>query len=115
MKHPNTKHGHSVGEKPSTTYNSWAAMKQRCYDPKRSNYAYYGGRGIKVCDQWINSFDQFLADMGERPEGKTLDRIDVNGNYEPSNCRWVTAKEQTSNRRGDNCNTPVEGLYEIFR
>ena len=81
------------------TYNSWDNMKQRCYNPKRKEYANYGGRGIEVCESWRNSFVSFFEDMGERPDGYTLDRIDVNGNYEPGNCRWVDWKTQATNKR----------------
>ena len=80
------------------TYRSWASMIQRCTNEKRHNYAYYGGRGITVCVRW-RDFDAFLADMGERPDGTTLDRIDNEGNYEPGNCEWATPKQQSNNRR----------------
>jgi len=74
-------------------------MRQRCNDPKNKNYPHYGGRGIKVCDRW-NSYDAFLADMGRKPSRKhSLDRIDVNGNYEPENCRWADVMTQRHNQR----------------
>jgi ribosomal protein L15 len=87
-------HGH-VG---TQTHNSWRDMLARCYQPGNPSYSSYGGRGITVCDRW-KQFEQFLADMGERPAGTTLDRINVDGMYEPANCRWATPKEQTANRR----------------
>jgi hypothetical protein len=74
-------------------------MKQRCLNYNSKDYTNYGGRGIKVCDRWINSFINFYNDMGDRPLGTSIDRIDVNGNYEPSNCRWSTSKEQQNNKR----------------
>lgn len=77
-------------------YNSWAAMIQRCTNEKEKRFADYGGRGIKVCARWLESFENFYADMGERPEGMTLDRKENDGNYEPSNCRWATKLEQSS-------------------
>lgn len=95
-------HGHrnsAEGVAGTRTYRSWRMMLVRCYDPKHENYEYYGGRGIRVCDRWRSSFALFLEDMGERPEGKTLDRENGDGNYEPGNCRWATPTEQASNRR----------------
>lgn len=79
---------------------SWSHMMSRCYRTKDLRYKDYGGRGITVCERWINSFENFVADMGKRPSKEySLDRIDVNGNYEPSNCRWATQLEQRHNRR----------------
>ena len=80
---------------------TWYSMKQRCYNPNSAAYKNYGGRGIKVCDKWLKSFEAFYDDMGTRPEGMSIDRINNDGNYEPSNCKWSTPKEQSSNRR--NC------------
>lgn len=93
------KHGHARTHRASPTYRSWFCMKQRCYNPAADNYGAYGGKGITVCDRWKESFENFLEDMGFRPPRKTLDRFpNCKGNYEPSNCRWATAKEQAQNR-----------------
>jgi len=80
-------------------YKTYNNIKQRCTNPKHKDYYLYGERGISVCNRWLESFKYFLEDMGERPEGKTVDRINNYGNYEPTNCRWATHKEQRANQR----------------
>jgi hypothetical protein len=86
------------GRRKHPMYGAWAAMINRCHNPNNSSYSRYGARGIIVCDRWRQDFRYFLADMGERPEGMTLDRFpDASGNYEPGNCRWATIHEQRSN------------------
>jgi len=86
------------------TYWIWQGLRRRCYDPKTKGYKYYGGRGIKFCKRW-ERFENFYADMGERPPGLSIDRINNDGNYGPANCRWATITEQNNNRR--NCKWPL--------
>lgn len=100
------KHGHAPDGKPSPEYRSWLAMVQRCTNPNGPSFKYYGARGIVICQRW-RDFSLFLADMGPRPLGTSLDRFpDNDGNYEPGNCRWATAKEQAANRRLPRLRTP---------
>ena len=90
--------GHGETKPTTLEYRTWAWMIQRCTNPNNSHWSAYGGRGITVCDRW-RDYRNFLADMGRKPEGLTLERIDVNGNYEPSNCKWATWSEQNKNKR----------------
>ena len=98
-----------MGVKGTPTHNSWRAMRQRCRIAP-----YYAGRGISVCERW-DKFENFLADMGERPEGTTLDRINPDGNYEPNNCRWATHHEQQLNRRDRTHCKNGHPLIEAYR
>lgn len=78
-------------------------MKQRCSNPNHNRFEHYGGRGIRVCDRWLNSYENFLADMGRKPSpAHSIDRIDNDGNYEPGNCRWATVEEQAANKQAPN-------------
>lgn len=93
-------HGYARKGARHSEYSAWAGMKRRCNNPKNVDFKDYGGRGIMVCDRWRDSFNAFLTDMGRKPSPKhSIDRINVDGNYEPSNCRWATPLEQRSNRR----------------
>ncbi len=97
------------GMKGTHTFTTWCLMRYRCTRPTMTHYENYGGRGIKVCDRWLHSFENFLEDVGERPSTKhTIDRIDSNGNYEPGNVRWATHLEQRHNRR-DVVRIPCQG------
>lgn len=99
-RHPPNGYSEKSGKGRSIEFETWRGMRRRCYDENNISYYNYGGRGIRVCEAWQASYDQFLADMGRRPSPEhSLDRIDPDADYEPSNCRWATKKEQTDNRR----------------
>jgi hypothetical protein len=90
------------GDKGSPEWIAWQSMKARCYQPRSISFKNYGARGITVCDRWVHSYENFLADMGRRPSvSHSLDRIDPNGNYEPGNCRWATTAQQAVNKRNN--------------
>lgn len=88
-------------EARTAEYRCWISIKTRCLNPNTEDFKHYGGRGIAICERWLESYESFLADVGRRPTPKhSIDRIDVDGNYEPGNCRWATASEQRRNQRG---------------
>jgi len=97
-------HGYARKNKKNKTYTTWISMRQRCNNPKSEAYKYYGGRGISICERW-NNFENFLKDMGERPENLTLERENNDGNYEPGNCKWATHEMQSRNNRWVKLNT----------
>lgn len=93
------KHGLACRGKLHPLWHTWQALKQRCYNPKNKDYYLYGARGISVCSRWRNSFPSFLQDVGNKPIGKSLDRKNNEGNYDPDNVRWATHKQQRRNQR----------------
>jgi hypothetical protein len=105
-------HGHSTRDHETTEHKIWRGMIERCENPRHVSFKYYGGRGIKVCKRWRKSFAAFLADMGPRPPGKTLDRIDPNGNYTPKNCRWTTPSKQRLNQRPHDDHARVQKSWD---
>jgi hypothetical protein len=111
MKEIKTTHGYSGNN--NGTYNSWLSMRKRCLCPTEKAYPYYGGRGIKVCERWVDSFQNFIDDMGEKPSKLTLERKDCDGNYEPSNCYWATRKIQSRNKRSTKLT--LEDAIEIIK
>jgi hypothetical protein len=96
-----------LGKQYKSEYKIYGAMKQRCYNPKHNRYYLYGGKGIKVCDRWLENFKNFFDDMGQRPSDRhSIDRIDSNGMYEPTNCRWATYSEQNTNKSWEHYECP---------
>lgn len=108
------KHGHSVGYRMSRTLKSYTHAKGRCLNPNDPKYPIYGGRGIKMCKDWLDSFENFLRDMGECPPNMTLDRVDPHGHYEPRNCRWANARQQARTRT-DNVLVEHDGQTMILK
>lgn len=95
-----TKHGENARGRKKKEYSTWLGIKKRCFNPKEPGYKDYGGRGIRMCPQWVASFEGFLADVGRAPsQDHTIERVDTNGHYEPGNVVWATAVEQARNKR----------------
>lgn len=94
-------HGHGGRKNKTREYNAWCGMKHRCTNPNDTEFRNYGGRGIAICERWISSYINFYTDMGPCPDGYTIERKDVNGNYEPSNCVWADSATQSVNRRNN--------------
>lgn len=107
-------HGNSVSGKITKELRAWSHMKGRCLNPNDHRYKDYGARGIKICDKWINNFEEFLSDMGKCPPDHSIERRNVNGNYEPSNCYWATTHVQARTRR-DNIYVQYEGETMILK
>jgi len=110
---PSFKHGHRSQKRFSKTYYIWAAMRQRCSNPRNKSFKNYGARGIRVCPRW-DDYAAFLTDMGERPTGYTIERLDNNGDYSPANCKWGTRLEQNRNCR-KNLVVTVRGITGVLR
>jgi len=103
------------GMTDTVEYQTWCNIKRRCYAPSNNRYHLYGGRGITVCDRWRNSFIAFYGDMGKRPEGHSIDRINNDGNYEPGNCRWATYSQQTFNTRQRPSKSGTKGVEQLSK
>jgi hypothetical protein len=113
---PFYKHGYARRGKKTKEYITWEKIRARCLGKNNKDYKYYGGRGIKICQSWLDSFESFLSDMGQAPSKKhSIDRINVNGNYEPENCRWTTQNVQCQNKRQlRKSNSGHRGIYKKY-